>query len=114
AFGDPEVGPAAREDPLVIDKEPPRLGYMVGALDAMALAQKDGPKIQVKSVLMMHYKGDERVFYEGTKKLVDSMEVDDKVCIPLDGSFHQIFQDTPEKSKEYGEMVAKFITERAT
>lgn len=40
AFGDPEVGPLAREDPLVMDKEVPRLGLMTSVLDAQGIVKK--------------------------------------------------------------------------
>lgn len=49
AFGDPAVAPVAREDPLVIDKEPPRLGYMMSAMNAMDLVTQEAAKIQVNS-----------------------------------------------------------------
>lgn len=44
AFGDPAVAPVARADPLVADKAPQRLGYMMGALDAMDLVKRDAAK----------------------------------------------------------------------
>lgn len=34
---------------------------------------------QVKSVLLMHYKGDQRVVYEACKSVVDAMPTEDKV-----------------------------------
>lgn len=37
---------------------------------------------QVKSVMMIHYKGDERVVYEACRSLVDSMPTEDKVKPP--------------------------------
>lgn len=47
AFGDPAVGPAAREDPLVTDKDPLRLGYMMSAMNAMELVKQEAAKIEV-------------------------------------------------------------------
>ncbi|CAM9792396.1 unnamed protein product [Ectocarpus sp. 6 AP-2014] len=114
AFGDPAVGPAARADPLVTEMAPPRLGMMLGFLKAMDVTKREGPvKLKVKSVLMMHYKGDQRTLYEDCQRFVDDLPMEDKVCIPLEGDSHQIFQDTPEKSKKHIETVARFITERA-
>lgn len=49
AFGDPEVGPLAREDPLVMDKEVPRLGFMTSVLDAQGIVKKmAAEKIKVR------------------------------------------------------------------
>lgn len=38
---------------------------------------------KVKSVFMMHYKGDGRAMYEPTKALVDSLGIPDKVKFVL-------------------------------
>lgn len=49
AFGDPEAGPAARADPLVCEMAPPRLGYMLGFLDAMDVVNREAAgKIKVR------------------------------------------------------------------
>ncbi|CAM9986412.1 unnamed protein product [Ectocarpus fasciculatus] len=113
AFGDPAVGPVARADPLVCEMAPLRFGYMLGFLNGMDVMQREGPvKLKVKSVLMIHYKGDQRTLYEDCQRFVESLPMEDKVCIPLEGDSHQIFQDTPEKSKKHIETVARFITER--
>lgn len=56
AFGDPEVGPVARADPLVVDKEPPRLGYMTGALNAMDLVKTNAAgKAKVRLLVILNF-----------------------------------------------------------
>eukprot|EP00178_Gracilaria_changii_P014047 TRINITY_DN39827_c0_g1_i1.p1 TRINITY_DN39827_c0_g1~~TRINITY_DN39827_c0_g1_i1.p1 ORF type:complete len:205 (+),score=26.41 TRINITY_DN39827_c0_g1_i1:60-617(+) len=113
AFGDPAVGPVARADPLVCEMATPRLGYMLGNFRAMDMVKREAPeKLKVKSVLMIHYKGDQRTLYEDCQRLVDGLTVEDKVCFPLEGDSHQIFQDTPEESRKHIELVGRFITER--
>ncbi|CAM9975822.1 unnamed protein product [Ectocarpus sp. 12 AP-2014] len=80
AFGDPAVGPAARADPLVTEMAPLRFGYMLGFLKGMDVVRREGPaKLKVKSVLMMHYKGDQRTLYEDCQRFVDDLPMEDKV-----------------------------------
>eukprot|EP00903_Cladosiphon_okamuranus_P011219 g10585.t1 len=115
AFGDPDVGPVARADPLVCEMAPPRLGYMMGNFKGMDKAKLEASeKLKVKSLLMIHYKGDQRCLYEDCQRFVDGLTIEDKVSLPLEGDSHQVFQDTPEKSKEHIEMVGRFIIERVS
>eukprot|EP00752_Nemacystus_decipiens_P017885 g16034.t1 len=115
AFGDPAVGPVARADPLVCEMASPRLGYMLGNFRAMDMVKREAAeKLKVKSVLMIHYKGDQRCLYDDCQNLVDRLPIEDKVCYPLEGDSHQVFQDTPEESMKHIQMVGRFITERAS
>ncbi|CAM9980107.1 unnamed protein product, partial [Hapterophycus canaliculatus] len=80
AFGDPAVGPVAREDPLVCEMATLRLGQMLGMLKAMDVVKREAPrKLQAKSVLMIHYKGDQRTLYEDCQRFVDELPIEDKV-----------------------------------
>eukprot|EP00752_Nemacystus_decipiens_P017862 g16014.t5 len=115
AFGDPAVGPVARADPLTCEMEPPRLGYVMGNFRAVDMVKRQAPenlRLKAKSVLMIHYKRDQRTHYEGCQRFVDGLSIEDKVSFPLGGDHHQVFQDTPEEARKHIERVGRFITER--
>lgn len=44
AFGDPDVAPVARADPLVCDMAPSRMGMMMSAFDTMDTVKRDAPE----------------------------------------------------------------------
>eukprot|EP00903_Cladosiphon_okamuranus_P019557 g17987.t1 len=79
AFGDPAVGPVARADPLVCEMAPQRLGYVMGGFKAMDMVKREAAaNLKVKSVLMIHFKGDQRCLYEDCKRFVDGLAIEDK------------------------------------
>lgn len=114
AFGSSEAAKFAREDPLVCDTALPRVGMISSTLDALFRVHRNGPeKINVKSILFMHYTKDERTDYAEARCIVESFEkVQDKVMHPVEGTAHQLFQDVPEKTSQHIQTVVDFLLYR--
>lgn len=114
AFADADCAKLARNDPLSLDSAPPRAKMALGAFAAMRRVREQAPgTLKIKSLLMMHYKGDERTSFEATADIFSKLDfVHHKEMYPVDGSAHQLFQDKPKNTQVHIGVMAKFITEQ--
>lgn len=113
-FADPACARLARADPLTLDKEPPRASMALGAFTAMRRVREEAPAVlKIKSLLLMHYKGDERTSFEAIRDTFHKLDfVNHKEMYPVDGIAHQLFQDTPENTEVHINVLAEFISQQ--
>jgi lysophospholipase len=105
----PEAVKRYIEDPLVHDRISARLGMSI--FKNMELAHKEAEKIKVP-VLLLVGTGDIITPPEGSRRLFQELEVEDKSIREFEGAYHEIFED-PKWGEEFHRAIAEWLLTHA-
>lgn len=97
AFGDRSAAQLAKDDPLVLFDEAPRLGAVVAMLGAWSRLAENMGKVHVRNLLVLHNKNDCRTEYSSAEELVSRVQCQGTLeFVNPGGMGHQLLQDVPE------------------
>ena len=104
----PEAVKRYVEDPLVHDRISAKLGRSIFV--NMELAHRDAGRIKVP-ILLLIGTGDIITPPEGSRRLFEELEVDDKMLGEFEGAYHEIFEDQ-EWADEFHKTIIKWLIKR--